>query len=229
VSDGTLDSDSRAWFRLTPEDRAALTDAGYSRTWRSGETLASQGAPPGSTYVIRSGWVKISATNDRGDNAPLALRGPGEIVGELAPISDRPRNATIRAITDVTALVIPRDRLLDVLSRRPRITHALIHASAVRLEQSDRLRLETGHPDFPQRLAAVLLELANQVDPTLQSSPVDLPFTQDDLAALARVSRSTLIRGLDKLRATGAVTTARGHVRIADPQALHDFAGKSPN
>jgi CRP-like cAMP-binding protein len=219
-----LGEESRAWQRLTPDDQAALTAAGHHRAWGPGDVIMSQGDPPGSTIVIRRGWVKISATNDRGDNAPLAARGPGEIVGELAPISDRPRNATVHAITDVHALVIPRDRLLAVMQRHPGIANEFIHTTAVRLEQSDRLRLETGGPDFPQRLAAVLLELANQFEPDAHDSPVDLPFTQEDLAAMARVSRSTLVRGLDKLRATGAVTTTRGCVRITDPRALHDLA-----
>src|SRR5205823_1326909 len=93
------DAEPRAWYRLTPAEQAALMDAGYTRTWPAGDTIAPQGGPPTSMYVILSGWAKITASNDRGDNAPLAARGPGEIIGELATLTGTPRAAAIQAIT----------------------------------------------------------------------------------------------------------------------------------
>lgn len=176
-------------------------------------------------FVILRGWVKIIATNYRGDDAPLAARGPAEIVGELSPISGLPRTATIQAMDEVQALVIPRERLLAVLRRRPRISEELLRTAAIRLQQSDRLRLESGGPDFTQRLAAVLLELALQYEPDWEaSSTVALNVTQDDLASYARVSRSTLVRGLDELKKQGVVQTARHRVTILRPALLQDLA-----
>jgi CRP-like cAMP-binding protein len=219
----------RAWHRLTDAERAALTACGRTRTWQPGEVLALQGSAPSSMFVIQQGWVKITATNYRGDNAPLAARGPAEIVGELSPISGLPRTATIQAIDEVRALVIPRDRLLAVLNHKPRISAELLRTAAIRLQQSDRLRLESGGPDFPQRLAAVLLELALQYDPDwAAASEVALNVTQDDLASYARVSRSTLIRGLDEMKKLGVVRTARQRVTIIRPDVLRDLAAGRP-
>lgn len=226
-------AETRAWHRLTAAEQAALTAAGYTRVWRSGEIIALQGGPPGSMFVILRGWVKISVANERGDNAPIAARGPGEIVGELAPISGRPRTAAIEAIGTVQTLVVPADRLRDTLRQRPHIAEELLSAAAVRLQQSDRLRLEAGGTvgtDFTRRLAAVLMELVHQCVPDATGAePVDLPFGQDDLAGFARVSRSTLVRGLDRLRALGLVTTARRRVTIVRLHALQDLAiGRNP-
>ncbi|HWM06778.1 MAG TPA: Crp/Fnr family transcriptional regulator [Actinophytocola sp.] len=229
---GLLDVGSgerRAWQRLTDAERATLTDSGFIRTWEPGEVLALQGSEPSSMFVVLRGWVKISATNYRGDNAPLAARGPGEIVGELAPISGLPRMATIQAVDEVRALVIPRERLLAVLRRTPHIAEELLRMAGIRLQQSDRLRLESGGPDFTQRLGAVLLELAVQYDPDwAAATTVDLNVTQDDLASYARVSRSTLIRGLDELRKQGVVKTARHRVTILRPDLLRDLAAGVP-
>jgi CRP/FNR family transcriptional regulator, cyclic AMP receptor protein len=220
----------RAWQRLTDAERAALTASGHVRTWEPGEILVLQGSPPSGMYVILEGWVKITATNDRGDHAPLAARGPNEIVGELSPISGLPRIATIMAIDHVRALVIPRERLLAVLSRKPRIAQELLRTAAIRQQQSDRLRLESGGTDFPQRLAAVLLELALQYDPDWESATeVVLHETQEDLASFARVSRSTLVRGLDELRRRDVVRTGRHRVTIIRPDVLRDLAaGRLP-
>ncbi|OXM43042.1 cyclic nucleotide-binding protein, partial [Amycolatopsis thailandensis] len=90
-----------AWRRLTPAEQSALRNAGHVKVWRPGQILALQGSPPTSMFVVLRGWVKISATNYRGEDAPLAARGPAEIVGELAPISGLPRSATMSAIDEV--------------------------------------------------------------------------------------------------------------------------------
>ncbi|HEU5470529.1 MAG TPA: Crp/Fnr family transcriptional regulator [Actinophytocola sp.] len=223
------EEEGRAWYRLTAAEQAALREAGYTQEWRPGEVIIRQGAPPGGMCVILSGWVKISVTNERGDNAPIAARGPGEIIGELGAISGRPRNSTIHAIGTVHALVIPQERLRTVLARQPRIAQELLSVAAIRLTQSDLLRLEAGGPAFPQRLAATLLELAHQcaphtLNPIPDTTPIDLPFTQDELAAFARVSRSTLVRGLDELRSLGILETARRRVRIVSLARLRDLA-----
>jgi len=219
----------RAWYRLTKEERAALTEAGHLKVWRPGEILALQGSPPTSMFVVLRGWVKISATNYRGDDAPLAARGPAEIIGEMAPISGLPRAATMSAIDEVHTLVVARDRLLGVLRKRPHIGEELLRTAAIRLQQSDRLRLESGGPDFPQRLAAVLLELALQYAPDwAEGKQVDLHFNQGELASFARVSRSTLVRGLEELRKLGVVKTARQRITIMHPETLRELAAGRP-
>lgn len=217
------------WGRLTPAEQSALRQAGHVKVWRPGQILALQGSPPTSMFVVLDGWVKISATNYRGEDAPLAARGPAEIVGELAPISGLPRSATMSAIDEVRTLVVPREKFLGVLRDRPRIAEEIFRTAAIRLQQSDRLRLEAGGPDFPQRLAAVLLELALQhaVDWT-DGRQVDLRFNQGELAGFARVSRSTLIRGLEELRRLGVVRTARQRVTITRPRALRELAAGRP-
>lgn len=219
----------RAWYRLTEAERAALTAAGHVKVWRPGEFLALQGSAPTSMFVVLRGWVKISATNYRGDDAPLATRGPAEIVGEMAPISGLPRTATMQAIDEVHTLVVSRERLLNVLRRSPHIAEELLRTATIRLQQSDRLRLESGGPDFPQRLAAVLLELALQYTPDwAEGKQVDLHFNQGELASFARVSRSTLVRGLEELRKLGVVKTARQRITIMHPETLRELAAGRP-
>jgi CRP/FNR family transcriptional regulator, cyclic AMP receptor protein len=136
-----------------------------------------------------------------------------------------PRTATMQAIDEVRTLIIPEERLRAVLRRSPHIAEELMRAAAIRLQQSDRLRLETGGTNFTQRLAALLVELALQCDPdSTDDARIDLPFMQEELASFARVSRSTLIRGLDDLRKLGSVTTARRRITIVRLGALRAVA-----
>lgn len=223
--------ESRAWYRLTREEQAEFHAAGYTRVWGAGAIIAPQGGPARSMYVILRGWVKITVTNDRGENAPIAARGPGEILGELATLPGITRTAAIEAVDPVQALVIPSPRARALLQRHPHIAEELLRSAALRLQQSDRLRLEAGGPDFAHRLAAVLVELAHQCAPdSAANTPVNLPFGQDELAGFARVSRSTLIRGLDELRKLHLIETARRRTTIPHLQPLRDYAtGRANN
>lgn len=215
----------RAWLRLTAEDQAALRASGYERTWQPGEILALEGSPPSSMYVILAGWVKITGRDYRGEDTPLAARGPSEIVGELSPLSHLSRTATITALSVVRTLVVPRDRLIALVDRRPAIERELLRTTAIRLHQSDRLRLQSGGPYFTQRLAAVLLELAVQYHPDWTSAEkVTLNVTQEDLAKYARVSLRTLLRGMQDLRALAVVQTRRHRVTILNPAILRELA-----
>lgn len=224
-----LEGEPRAWHRLAPADRAALTACGYERNWHPGEILALEGSPPSSMFVILAGWVKITARNYRGEDAPLAARGPAEIVGELSAISQLARSATITALDTVRTLVVPREQLLAVMRSHPGIAQELLRTAGIRLQQSDRLRLESGGPDFASRLAAVLLELAVQYYPNwTTAAKVDLNVTQDDLASYARVSRSTLRRGLDELKRLRVVETHRHQVSIIRPEILRKLAAGNP-
>ncbi|TDV52243.1 Crp/Fnr family transcriptional regulator [Actinophytocola oryzae] len=219
----------RAWLRLRQADRTALTESGYERTWLPGEILALEGSPPSSMYVILEGWVKITARNYRGEDAPLAARGPAEIVGELSPISQLSRSATITALDKVRTLVVPHDRLLNLLQRHPGIARELLRTTGIRLQQSDRLRLESGGSDLTQRLAAVLLELAVQYYPDWTNvERASLNVTQEDLASYARVSRRTLLRGLDDLKRLSVIATGRHRVTITEPHILRDLAAGNP-
>lgn len=223
------DGERRAWYRLAESERLALTAVGHRKVFRPGEILGLQGSAATTMFVVLRGWIKVSATNYRGEDATLAARGEGEIVGEMAPISGLPRAATMMALTEVHTLVVGRERLLEVLHRRPHLAEELLRTAAIRLQQSDRLRLEAGGPDFPGRLAAVLLELALQYTPVWPAGgEVEIPLNQGELASYARVSRSTLVRGLDELKRIGVVRTARRRITIMHPTTLRELAAGRP-
>jgi CRP/FNR family transcriptional regulator, cyclic AMP receptor protein len=220
----------RSWLQLNETERGALIEVGRRRIWWPGDFLAQQGGPPRSMFVILRGWVRITAVNRRGDSVPLAARGPGEIVGEMSPISGLPRMATIQALDEVETLVVPRDRLLAILGRHPGISEELLRTAVIRLQQTDHPKMGSGGPDVPQRLAAVLLERALEYDPGWQAAiDLHLSVTQDDLASHAQVSRRALTRGLNELRTQGVIQTGRQRVTIIRPDVLRELAaGTTP-
>ena len=110
-----------------------------------GRALMHQDQLPDAVIVLRAGQVKVSRSTTTGREVVLAIRGPGELLGELAALDGQPRSASVVALEAVEALVLSPQAFRAFLaepSRRldgaARDAHA---APARRRRQARRLQL----------------------------------------------------------------------------------------
>jgi CRP-like cAMP-binding protein len=108
------------------------------RTFDSGQTVFKEGDPGVEAYLIREGYVSIWKM-DGGRKVELATRGPGEIIGEMALIDDRPRSASITAKGKVEAEVITRNELKDMLTHSPEPVVHILRQLLERLRDTNEL------------------------------------------------------------------------------------------
>ena len=93
-----------------------------------GHALTRQGASGREFFVIVSGTVEVERDGD-----VVASMGAGDFLGEVALLVDQPRNATVKATSPVTVLVV-NDRDFRVLLREnPDIQLTILEALAQRL------------------------------------------------------------------------------------------------
>ncbi|HJS83998.1 MAG TPA: EAL domain-containing protein [Acetobacteraceae bacterium] len=76
----------------------------------TGSLLFQEGDAGSAAYLIEAGQIEIFLRRD-GQTRTLALRGPGEIVGEMAIIDGRPRSASARAAQDCALVPITAEQL----------------------------------------------------------------------------------------------------------------------
>ena len=80
----------------------------------AGDELFAEGSYGDRAYIIQEGELEIIKTSS-GRDVLLALRGPGEVIGEIALLEDRPRMASARARTEVSMLSIDRQQLKELI------------------------------------------------------------------------------------------------------------------
>jgi CRP-like cAMP-binding protein len=85
---------------LSDDDRAALRGVTRALDLGAGTTIFVEGTTGDEILFLLGGTV---AVDTRG--GPVRL-GPGSVVGERSPLTGKPRDATVRAITDVVVLVL---------------------------------------------------------------------------------------------------------------------------
>ncbi len=77
-----------------------------------------------SLFVIEKGRVKV-ITTIAGKTIELAELGEGDIVGEVAILTDRPRTASVIALEETECFEMGRDLIMDILERHPELADAL--------------------------------------------------------------------------------------------------------
>jgi CRP-like cAMP-binding protein len=214
---------SADWFAGLPESvRVDLEHRGQRRSYRAGSTLFHEGDASDWVILIDRGRVKVTCATAEGREVVLAVRVPGELIGELSAIDGHPRSATGTAIDPVGARVIAANDFRDFLGAHPSAALALLTLVSARLRVSDRRNVEFVALDSVGRVAQRLLELGEQfgVRSADGSVRIDVPITQDELAGWTGSSREAVGKALQALRNRGWITTGRRSVTIIDVEGV---------
>jgi CRP-like cAMP-binding protein len=95
----------------------------------AGWVLVEVGQPGSGMFVLEEGTVEVQTPDGRAWEL-----GAGEFFGELALLTDQPRNARIRAKTPVRCLAISRTDFQKLLREEPEIAVAMLPRLAQRVD-----------------------------------------------------------------------------------------------
>ena len=103
----------------------------------SDEIIFGQGDPGDCAYFIRRGRVEVI---DGASNEVVASLGPGDYFGEMALLGDRPRNATVRTLSDCEFAVLGKENFLHMVGLLPATKEAVLATVRERAMRLDRGR-----------------------------------------------------------------------------------------
>lgn len=203
---------------LQPATEDALLAAGHPRRFRHSEVVFHQGDPCDSLFLLQQGRVCVRATTPDGDEITVALMSAPDAFGEVGLISpDHHHTATVIALGEVHVLAILGERFHEVRRRHPDLNDWLLVTLTQRLERTHTLLAESLYLDAEHRVVRRLLDCRRSFG---IDSPDPLPLTQDDLAAMAGVTRPTANRVLRRLADDRVVRLGRRHIEVLDLPAL---------
>ena len=120
-----------------PDLFANLDNEQSDKIWQSGQDervpagtiLLEEGKPVDTMYFVIEGVLHVTI-HDLGDQ-PLAVRGPGEIVGEMSFIDPHPSSATIITAEESHVFAIPHDTFGATLQKNPVLAAHFYKAFAI--------------------------------------------------------------------------------------------------
>lgn len=220
-----LGADRRLLDALSPRDRQALLALGTARQVRRGTPILRQGEQSRFVALITAGWAVVSTLTPRGDSLIFAIRGAGDVIGDLAALDERPRSATVTALDDISLVVVTGDRFKDYLTTHPAAAAVYMCNLGSRLRDADAERKVLASATVLQRLARLLVELTAQQRPrTGDSITISPALPQRDLAASIGATREAVAKALRVLRERDIVQTGPRRLIVIHPELLHLLA-----
>ncbi len=110
---------------LPDEDFERLCELVEVEKFKAGKTIVVEGTAGDRMFVIRVGQVEILKTSG-GREVLLAVRDIGEVIGEMALVEDMPRNATVRARTDVEVITFKKEQFNYLMDSSPTAARAML-------------------------------------------------------------------------------------------------------
>ena len=214
------------WLADTPARfRDALLERCVLRRYERGETVYRAGDPAGGLYGLVAGGIGVELSPDDREPYIGTFARPGFWIGEASVLTRAPRLIGIRVFRESRLAYLPLAEW-DALTRAVPdawrwLAHLIARNERLALAVADALMIR----DSGRRLAAILMLLSTQSAPAPAGAFVEIEISQDDLARMANLSRSSTGRLLKAFEAAGIIGNAYREIRVIDHDGLRARTG----
>jgi CRP/FNR family transcriptional regulator, cyclic AMP receptor protein len=210
--------------QMPPSFQACVLDRCRAQRLAPGEPVYAIGDPPGGMFGMVAGGVAISVSPGRQGPYVAHLARPGSWFGEAAAITGQPRRVGLTATRETDLLHLPLHAIQEIVGQDPSAWRLFAVATVGHLDLAIGAYDDLMIRDPVRRCIAVLLRLAGIQQPGSDASrPAEIDLSQEDIAALANVARTTLNTLLRRLEKAGHLQLAYRRVRILAPGALRSL------
>ena len=121
-----------AYPRLSDDQIATLEAGGARRAVKAGETLVREGERSDYFFVILSGKVAVTTTDDAGNRHVIRVHGPGRFLGELGDLEGQAAFYTAEVVEPGEVLVVPTERVRALVAHDPVLSDLILRAYLLR-------------------------------------------------------------------------------------------------
>lgn len=203
---------------LTDVDRARLLNASIPVELKSGELLFRHDDPAVDVLFPESGVISMVACTGEGGQVESGVVGREGALGLTEALARAPIYARATVQIPGHAWRTPADACRAVFGSDPARRLVEAYAQAMLAEARQSIACQTFHR-LEARLARWLLECRERGE-----LGAELPLTQEFMAVMLGVQRTSVNAVMASLERRGAVWTGRARIRILDVPTLEDAA-----
>jgi CRP/FNR family transcriptional regulator, cyclic AMP receptor protein len=193
----------------------------FGKEFPKGTVLFQEGEPGKDMFVLQSGKISISK-KVRDVEKVLAVLGPGEFFGEMAIISNKPRNATATVMEDAKLLVIDPKTFEAMIRGNAEIAVRMIKKLAERLSEADAQIENLLLSDPASRVVHQVLQVCQTRGRPMEEG-IEVDFPVRELPRLIGVGEPAIRHMLDRLERAGLIERSGDRLTVYDTARLHDF------
>ena len=199
------------------------------RKIKRGTMLFRNGDKFTSLYAIRTGFFKTCVASEDGRDQVTGFQMAGEVIGLDGIVNDN-HTCDAVALEDAEVCVMPFDRI-EELSREVNALQRHVHKIMSReIVRENGVMLLLGSMRAEERLAAFLLNLVQRLHARgFSQSEVVLRMTREEIGSYLGLKLETVSRTFSKFVDDGMIEVKQRHVRILNPDALHEIVNSKSN
>jgi len=218
---------------ISDKERAAIAGRCKWRRIEAHHQLINYMDPTNDIFFVVEGRLRVINYSVLGKEVAFSEIGPGEIVGEFAPIDGGERSANVFALTDSFVGSMPAEAFWEVIRQHPAVTAALLkHLTGIIRHLNGRI-FEFSTLAVNNRIHAELLRLALAAgikDNVSEISPVP---THAEIASRISTHREAVTREINALAQAGVLEKRPRTLVVRDIAWLQDVVemklGARPN
>ncbi len=198
-----------------------------------GESLWNKGHSVQSWGCIVTGYVAASTPIKGGKNLPVHIYGPQAWIGEQPLLNKQPTQFEYTCLTPVDVIGIPKKYFDQAILEEPDFVRFIATHLAWRAQQQSEMLMLMRLGSSPLRVIMGLAQFAEALGVGSESasidinkSTVDIPITQNQIAALCGVSRTLFSEYLQHLARAGWLKVRYGGIELQSVETWRIFARK---
>lgn len=195
-------------------------------SFASGQEIFSTHSGNGMVYIVRAGCVRLYKQLPNGRSINLGILGPNTVFTQEDTTTGIASGAIAEAMVDSTILIVPVDKLGNVIASSPELAASMVTGMTRRLTEMQTLVEHLLVRDASIRLAVTLITLATRFGrpATDGLTQITIPVTHVGLANMIGSNRVTVSRKLLKLQDAGLVRTSGRNAMAVDVAGLRAVA-----
>jgi CRP/FNR family transcriptional regulator, cyclic AMP receptor protein len=211
---------------LEEHDLRSLVTIATRRTFPPDRDVVREGDTNADLYAVVTGMLRVSVRAQDGRSCALHLLGPGGFFGEISVVDGRARSANVTTLKSSELIVVPRDELLALIDRSPRLAMNLLTAMASLVRRLTTHVQELTAVPVSTRVARKLVEIGDHFGTPINANQLALPpaMSQQDLAEHVQATRESVNKCLAGWMKQGIVQRTKTQLVISDRARLRELA-----
>ena len=190
------------------------------RNYKKGELLFTEGDPCAGLFVVESGRVRIFKSSPNGREQILSIEGPGSSVAELPLFDGGTYPASTAAMDEARIYFISKQDFHSLCLVHPQVPLKVLKVVGGRLRKLVGIIEELSFTTVRSRLISVLVRLGKAGKKTPAGIEIQLPPSNQELAAEIGTVRELVSRNLSRLQAEELIIMNAKTVIIPDLRRL---------
>ena len=188
------------------------------RSFRRKNILFMEGQSPNELYHIEKGHVKTYKVNFDGKELITGMHGPGDFLGYMALLENKPYNESAESIDAVQVSIIPKQDFITLIYANKDVARKFIDLLSNNVEEMENRLMDVAYQSVRQRVAGELLKLAEQ----LPSDSIDklITVSRRDISNIVGTATESLNRTLADFKDEKLVEITDHGLRIINKPKL---------